>query len=123
MSTFRLLPVLAVLCAAACAGPPRTVEPSAQAVDTLLQLREHRCTPAVASVLEGQEVDPASVTSLIVTEERINTNEFDDIVGYLAWMRLAGQSGYLVVSLDEFCRVRQIYTRGGAELPGIPSYS
>jgi hypothetical protein len=123
MSRFRLLPVLAMLAIAACAGPPRTAEPSAQTLARLAQLRAHDCTPAIASAVEGQRIAPASVTGLIVTEERIDAGEIDDVIGYLAWMRLDGQPGYLIVSLDEYCHVRQVYTRGGAELPGVPSYS
>jgi hypothetical protein len=109
--------------AAACAGPPRTADPSAQTLERLEQLSAHGCTPAIASAVEGQRIDPASVAGLIVTQERVGSGEFDDLIGYLAWIRLVGQPGYLIVSLDEYCRVRQVYTRGGAELPGVPSYS
>lgn len=123
MLPIRLISALAVLATAACAAPPRTAQPSAQAVSTLESLREHPCTPMIASALAGQEVDPSAVTSLTVTERRLYTEALDDLLGYLAWMRLEGQPGYLLVSLDEFCRVRQVYTRGGTEVPGVPSYS
>lgn len=122
MPMLRLLPALAVLATVACAGPPRTVEPSAQTVDALAHLGWHNCTPAIASALEGQRIDPASVTDLMVTRERVGSGEAERVIGSLAWMRLNGQPGYLIVDLDEICRVRQVFTRGGAKLPGVPAY-
>ena len=50
-------------------------------------------------------------------------NSNDRISRYIAWMRLAGQPGQLVVENDGLtCRAIQIYTRYGAKVAGVSSY-
>lgn len=122
MTTIRLLLVLTMLTTAACAAPTRTTGPSAQAVSLLENRGARICTPAIASALADEGIAPSSITSVNVTDERTDTARTDNVLAYDAWMRLEDQPGYLVVTLDDFCRVRQVYTRGGAEVAGVPAY-
>jgi len=45
------------------------------------------------------------------------------VVGFNAYVRLKERPGLLVVDVeDEACLTRQVYSRGGLELPGIPAF-
>jgi hypothetical protein len=107
----------------ACAGlnPPQqaATDPSYEA--RLNQFTNHRCNDRTAGALQGAGIPANSVTELYYTEVMDSTN--DRIARYIAWMRLAGQPGQLVVENDGMtCRATQIYTRYGAEVEGVSSY-
>ncbi|HSK42201.1 MAG TPA: hypothetical protein VK943_20715 [Arenibaculum sp.] len=122
MSTIRLLLILIAFTTTACATPPQAAGPSAQAVSVLESRGAHTCTPAIASALADEGIDPSSVTNVSISDERREPGTTDDVLAYIAWMRLEGQPGHLVASLDGFCRVRDVYTRGGAQVAGVSSY-
>ena len=87
----------------------------------LNQFTNHRCNDRTAGALEGAGIPANSITELFYTEVMDSTN--DRIARYIAWMRLAGQPGQLVVENDGMtCRATQIYTRYGAEVEGVSSY-
>jgi hypothetical protein len=107
----------------ACAGlnPPQqaATDPAYQA--RLDQFTNHRCNDRTAGALQGAGIAADSVTELYYTEILDTTN--DRISRYIAWMRLAGQPGQLVVENDGMtCRAIQIYTRYGAKVEGVSSY-
>ena len=107
----------------ACAGlnPPQqaATDPAYQA--RLDQFTNHRCNDRTAGALQGAGIAADSVTELYYTEILDTTN--DRISRYIAWMRLAGQPGQLVV--DFFFNdtaTTEIYTRYGAKVEGVSSY-
>ena len=107
----------------ACAGlnPPQqaATDPAYQA--RLDQFTNHRCNDRTAGALQGAGIAADSVTELYYTKILDTTN--DRISRYIAWMRLAGQPGQLVVENDGMtCRAIQIYTRYGAKVEGVSSY-
>jgi hypothetical protein len=107
----------------ACAGlnaPQQTAtDPAYEA--RLDQLTNHRCNDRTAGALQGAGIPANSITELYYTEVVDTTN--DRIDRYIAWMRLAGQPGQLVVEEDGMtCRAMQIYTRYGAKVEGVSSY-
>jgi hypothetical protein len=107
----------------ACAGlnPPQQTATNPAYEARLNQFTNHRCNDRTAGALEGAGIPANSITELYYTEVRDSTN--DRIARYIAWIRLAGQPGQLVVENDGMtCRATQIYTRYGAEVEGVPSY-
>jgi hypothetical protein len=87
----------------------------------LNQFTDHRCNNRTAGALQGAGIPANSITELYYTEVLDSTN--DRIARYIAWMRLTGQPGQLVVENDGMtCRAIQIYTRYGAKVEGVSSY-
>lgn len=112
----------AVLLLAACAGfrPPAEAPPEPGMAAALNRSEPHRCAERVARVLAGARVPAAQVRTVRYYERREIYR--DRVVGYDAWVALADQPGYLIVDMSETCTPRQIYTRGGAQLPGIAAW-
>ena len=74
-----------------------------------------------AGAVQGAGIPANSITELYYTEVMDSMDE--RVERYIAWMRLAGQPGQLVVENDaNTCRATQIYTRYGAKVQGVSSY-
>lgn len=118
----RVAALAATLILGACAGlqpPPQGVPPPGS-VAALDRLATNPCNEAVASVLAGSEVAIERIRGLVYG---VDYDELSDrIVRYQAWASFADQPGQAVVLLDDRCRPYQIYTRGGARVPGVASY-
>ncbi|WP_247895249.1 hypothetical protein [Azospirillum brasilense] len=85
-------------------------------MSALDQLSSNACNEVVASSLAGARIPVSDVRYLTYGLYRdINRGE---IVGYDAWMGMNNQPGAVVVQLDAVCTPKQIYARGGAQLPG-----
>jgi hypothetical protein len=83
----------------------------------------HECDTRVANELQARGITPEAVDAIWYQEqERVDTRRDDRVVGYLAHVRLVDRPGLLVVETDAFCLIRQVYTRDGLELPGIPAF-
>jgi hypothetical protein len=54
--------------------------------------------------------------------EKVADDDDDYVVGYLAWIRVAGQPGYLIADMDQFCRFTQVYSRDGMKLAGVSAW-
>lgn len=108
---------VAFLTLAACAGlrEPATAPAEPGAVAALDRYAPNQCNPAVAEALAGARIPIAQVEGVVYGLYR-DLNR-DRIVMYDAWVKLRGQPGSVVVQLDEYCFLRQVYTRGGAQLP------
>jgi hypothetical protein len=107
----------------ACAGltPPQQAATDPAYAARLNQFTNHPCNDHTAGALQGAGIPANSITELYYTEVMDNTD--DRIMRYIAWMRLAGQPGQLVVEEDALtCRGMQIYTRYGAKVEGVSSY-
>ena len=107
----------------ACAGlkPPQQTATDPAYEARLDQLINHPCNDRTAGAIQGAGIPANRITELYYTEVMDATN--DRIARYIAWMRLAGQPGQLVVENDGMtCRAIQIYTRYGAEVEGVSSY-
>jgi hypothetical protein len=107
----------------ACAGlnPPQQAATDPAYEARLNQFTNHRCNDRTAGALQGAGIPANSITQLYYTEIKDSSN--DRIQRYIAWMRLAGQPGQLVVENDAMtCRAIQIYTRYGATVAGVHSY-
>ena len=107
----------------ACAGlnPPQQAATDPAYEARLNQLTRHHCNGHTAGAVQGAGIPANSITELYYTEVMDNTD--DRIERYIAWMRLAGQPGQLVVENDaNTCRATQIYTRYGAKVQGVSSY-
>lgn len=106
---------------AACAPVPRGPADPAT-VAALERLGARACVESTARGVGAAGVPAAGVGSVFHTEQVAEDGENNHVVGYLAWLRVLGEPGYLIVDLDEFCRVEQVYTRDGMSLAGIPAY-
>ena len=107
----------------ACAGlkspQQAATDPAYEA--SLDQLINHPCNGRTAGAIQGAGIPANRITELYYTEVMDTTN--DRITRYIAWMRLTGQPGQLVVEEDGMtCRAMQIYTRYGAKVEGVPSF-
>jgi hypothetical protein len=112
---------LAAAALAACAPVPRGPADPAT-VAALERLGARACVESTARGVGAAGVTAQGVDSVFYTEQVAEDGENNYVVGYLAWLRVLGRPGYLVVDLDEFCRVEQVYTRDGMRLGGIPAY-
>src|SRR4051812_45356198 len=107
----------------ACAGlkPPQQAATDPAYAARLDQFTNHPCNGRTAGAIQGAGITAGSITELYYTEVLDTTN--DRIDRYIAWMRIAGQPGQLVVEEDGMtCRAMQIYTRYGAKVEGVSSY-
>ncbi len=119
MRALMSLPLVAVL--GACAQvPTRPADPAT--VAALERATSHPCVEAAARGLAAAQVPVGQVGQVFFTEQVSQMEDNDVIVGYLGWIRVAGQPGYLIVDTDQFCRVEQVYTRDGMRLAGIPAW-
>jgi hypothetical protein len=83
----------------------------------------HRdCDGEVASQLQAAGIAPAAVDNIWYQDERTIDTDNDRVVGILAYARLVDRPGLVVVDLTGQCFPRQIYTRDGLELPGVPAF-
>ncbi len=119
LPTFPAL-VLALLLAS-CA---RAIAPEAPAATlaAIERLKPHPCAATTARGVSEAGLDAQAVRSLFYTEQVVDADEGPGLIGYLAWMRVEGQPGYLVVDMNQFCQPRQVYTRDGMRLAGVPAY-
>ena len=116
----RYAGIASVLFIAACAGfrPPPQAAPEPGAVSALDRLSPHRCNAVVASSLAGARIPVSDIRYLAYGLYRDLRR--GEIVGYDAWMGLKSQPGAVVVQVDEYCGLRQVYARRGAQLPSAP---
>ena len=107
----------------ACAGleAPQQAATDPAYVARVDQLANHPCNDRIAGAVQGAGIPANQITELFYTEDLDAINE--EVVRYIAWMRLAGQPGHLVVDADaQTCRATQIYTRDGVRVAGVPSF-
>ncbi len=76
------------------------------------------CERTVAERLDRLNVDRSDVRGIIYDAKRGGSRDNDGVVRILAWVRLRSCRGYLVIELDPYCRVRQVYGRGECNLGG-----
>ena len=70
------------------------------------------CRAAVKGELQRLNIDAARIESLSVVP-RISNKEIGSISGYGAWVSLAETPGSLVMNLSRYCRIMDVYARGG----------
>ena len=80
------------------------------------------CERTVAERLDRLNVDRSDVRLIYYELQRQFRGDNDRVVGILAWVSLQSCKGNLVINMDVYCRVRQVYTRYECEVPGIPNY-
>ena len=78
-----------------------------------------RCESVVDQQLDRLNVDRAEIEKLFYTRQYRRVRGDERVVGTDAWVRFHSCKGYLVIDLDNFCRVRQVYTRGECKIPGV----
>ena len=109
-----------ILTACAIATPP-LASPAAATLAAVRGTAPHPCNATTASVLGALGVPPDALRS-IYYDPRVSGTEHAYLQGYDAWVRLAGQSGDLVIRHDDGCRFIGSYTTGAVRLgPGRPS--
>ena len=72
--------------------------------------------------LSRVQIDQADVKSIEYAWRRRLGRRGSRIIGVDAWIRLETCDGSVVINMDRFCRVRQIYSRDGCQLPNIEAY-
>lgn len=76
------------------------------------------CKTVAAKHLESLGIDAEDIEDIAMI--RILTNpEFGSIRELQAWINLKSCRGNLVIKLTPFCRVKEVYTRGGCRFDKI----
>ncbi len=79
-----------------------------------------RCEAVVDQRLDQINVDRTDIKKIFYTRQsRGGGRDGMRTVVTNAWVQFHSCKGYLVIDLDNFCRVRQVYTRGQCKIPGI----
>jgi hypothetical protein len=79
------------------------------------------CERTVAERLDGLNVDRSDVRWIYYDAQRHIGRDNDRVVRILAWVSLKSCKGNVVIELDRYCRVRQVYGRGECSLGGALS--
>jgi hypothetical protein len=70
-----------------------------------------------------QQYGLSSSPHISIVESTSGDGETNYVERYLAWVRMPEPgTGYLVIATDPFGNVRQVYTRFGAQIAGVPAY-
>ncbi len=82
------------------------------------------CDAAVDRRLDRLEINSADIKNISYTTQIQSTGRDGDTKerGVNAWVRLHSCRGYLVIDMDNTCRVRQVYTRGKCDIPGVKHF-
>ena len=80
---------------------------------------DHKCAGTVVKELEKAHIDNGRIERVLYSDQILGDNKFE---GYHVWVSLKGEPGYFMIDLDPACRCRQVYTRGGCELPDVKSF-
>ncbi len=83
-----------------------------------------RCEAEVDQRLNRIDVDRADIEKIFYTRQFHGGGRKDRtrVVGTDAWVRFHSCKGSLVIDLDRYCRVRQVYTRGQCKIPGLKNF-
>ncbi|MGO1118710.1 hypothetical protein ACTL6U_08400 [Rhodovibrionaceae bacterium A322] len=86
------------------------------------QVEISTCSPEVRAVLASIGVPYLDVVKSTTGDLRRDRRGGSYRVGYQVWLELADKPGKLVIEFDLRCQMKQRYTRGGLELPGVEAY-
>ena len=78
-----------------------------------------RCEAVVDQRLDQINVDRTDIKKIFYTRQTRSVRGEERTVGTDAWVQFHSCKGYLVINLNNSCRVRQVYTRGQCRIPGI----
>lgn len=106
-----------VLAGCGAIDPVRTATPQPDSVAALGRLATGPCNEGVASALAGEGIPVSAFRTATYSE--IRNGQSARVSQYDVWLYPQGQSGSIVVSLDERCRPFQVYSRGGASLERV----
>lgn len=86
--------------------------------------RPHQCEGTVAATLADRGVPVGDVASIYYDAIRRIDHRSSVIIGYDAYLRLdtCDRQGYLVVSMNRACGIRQVYTRLPCSVPAVPAF-
>ncbi|NYZ15916.1 hypothetical protein HL658_25530 [Azospirillum sp. RWY-5-1] len=118
----RAAALSALLLTAGCAGlsPPPHRKPDPDLVSALDRLAKHRCNREAASVLTAVGMAAGDVRSLwVYTVPRYSG---ESLGGPEAHVGLNGQPGSVIIPMTDDCKARQVYTTGGARVPGMTGW-
>ena len=80
---------------------------------------QHDCEAVVAQRFDRLNVDPSDIRKIEYIPKYKKAGRDDQILyGYEAWVSLHSCRGNLVIDMDQYCRLRQVYGRGACDLQG-----
>ena len=84
--------------------------------------RYERCETTVADRLSELNItDIAAITYVPVYGSGGRTSR-GAVIGVKAWVSLESCKGSVVISMNQRCRIKQTWTRGQCEVPGLRNY-
>lgn len=119
----RTISTGALLAAAMVLAPSAIQAQGAGAVEALEEAIE-RCEPRLQATLQQYELDMAAMEDVEwFAIRRGPPDALGPVHGYRVWMEPPQcEEGNLVADLFATCHVQQVYTEGGCQIDGIPSY-
>ncbi len=79
------------------------------------------CEAVVTDRISQTDIDQDDVRTIAYTVQR-SGGEAALVRGIDAWVSFHSCKGSLVINMNRECHIKQVYTRGGCQSAGIPSY-
>ncbi len=81
------------------------------------------CASQVHAILRDLGVAYPEFISFHTVEQRTGSDDSERVRALNHWIdHPVCREGSLVIQTSPRCRIRQVYTRGGCSVPGLPSY-
>ncbi len=81
-----------------------------------------RCLTVVQREIDRIGLPRSRIDRIQISRQRREIRDNQRTVGFDGWVRLNDCPGSLVVDMDKNCRVRQVYSRGMCDVPGVTSF-
>ena len=98
------------------------VQSSASAQSVCAAHGANLCETVVTERLNQLDIDIADIRSIYYVRRIRTGRENDRVIGIDAWVNFHSCKGSLVINMSRHGHVRQVYTRGECEVPGISNY-
>jgi len=76
------------------------------------------CEAAVGQRLDRLNVDPSDIRKIEYIPTYKKAGGDNIVIGYEAWVSLHSCQGNLIIAMDQYCRLHQVYGRGACDLQG-----
>ncbi len=81
-----------------------------------------RCLPVVEREIDRIALPRSRIDRIQISRREQDIRGSRRTTGFDGWVRLNDCPGSLVVDMDKNCRVRQVYSHGMCDVPGVKSF-
>ncbi len=89
---------------------------------TSAAVAQRRCQSQILAQIQQAGIPPDDIVDIRISRR---TQDFGDnrrVTGIDGWVRLNSCPGSFIVDMHPNCQVRQVYTRGMCQIPGVKSF-